>query len=90
MGRRYLSPEDAADIGRLDADAVARVCEEAWPDPANADELHDSLVWLGFATDAEVMGPARPNIPMPRRSSRLRGEPLPPLAEPGPTRRVDA
>ena len=23
---------------------------EAWPEPANADELHDALVWLGFLT----------------------------------------
>ena len=27
---------------------------EVWPDAANADELHDALVWLGFLTDAEV------------------------------------
>src|SRR5262249_4145035 len=26
----------------------------AWPDPANADELHDALVWLGVLTDADV------------------------------------
>ena len=28
--------------------------EEAWPDAANADELHDALVWLGFVTEAEA------------------------------------
>jgi ATP-dependent Lhr-like helicase len=54
MGRRWLSTESAADLGRLDADAIARVREEAWPDPANADELHDALVWLGFLTADEV------------------------------------
>ena len=54
MGRRWLSPEFAADLGRLDADAIARVREEAWPDPANADELHDALVWLGFLTTDEI------------------------------------
>jgi len=54
MGRRWLAPESAAELGRLDAAAIARVREEAWPDPANADELHDALVWLGAVTEAEV------------------------------------
>jgi ATP-dependent helicase Lhr and Lhr-like helicase len=54
MGRRWLSPEDASELGRLDADAVTRVRAEAWPDAANADELHDALVWLGFLTADEV------------------------------------
>src|SRR5262245_40251885 len=54
MGRRWLAPEDAAGLGRLDNEAIARVREEAWPAAANADELHDGLVWLGFFTDAEV------------------------------------
>ena len=54
MSRRWLAPEAAADLGRLDPEAIARVREEAWPDPANADELHDALVWLGFLTAEEV------------------------------------
>ena len=54
MGRRWLSAEDAADLGRLDADAIARVREEAWPAPVNADEMHDGLVWLGFLAESEV------------------------------------
>ncbi len=53
-GRRWLAPEDAADIGRLDPEAIARVRAEVWPDAANADELHDALVWLGFATAEEA------------------------------------
>ena len=28
--------------------------QEAWPEAANADELHDALVWLGFITEAEA------------------------------------
>ena len=48
MSRRWLSPETAADLGRLDPEAIARVRSEAWPEAANADELHDALVWLGF------------------------------------------
>ena len=51
--RRGLDPESAADIGRLDPEAIERVCEEAWPEAATPDELHDALVVLGFATAAE-------------------------------------
>ena len=54
MSRRWLAPEDAADLGRLDPEAIARVRAEAWPDAANADELHDALVWLGFLSPEEV------------------------------------
>jgi len=54
MGRRWLAPEDAAEIGRLDPEAIARVREEAWPDATNRDELHDGLAWLGFLSSAEV------------------------------------
>jgi ATP-dependent Lhr-like helicase len=54
MSRRWLDPNAASDLGRLDPDAIARVRAEAWPEPANRDELHDALVWLGFVTDAEA------------------------------------
>ncbi|HXF87590.1 MAG TPA: DEAD/DEAH box helicase [Xanthobacteraceae bacterium] len=54
MARRWMSPEDAAELGQLDAAAIARVREEAWPDAANADELHDALMWLGFLTAEEA------------------------------------
>ena len=54
MARRWLSPEAASDLGRLDAEAIARVRAEAWPAAANADELHDGLVWLGFLTAQEA------------------------------------
>ncbi len=54
MSRRWLAPEDAAALGRLDAEAIERVRAEAWPEAANADELHDALVWLGFLTADEA------------------------------------
>jgi ATP-dependent Lhr-like helicase len=54
MARRWMSPEDASDLGRLDPEAIERVRSEAWPQAENADELHDGLVWLGFLTEDEV------------------------------------
>ncbi|HVY05056.1 MAG TPA: DEAD/DEAH box helicase [Burkholderiales bacterium] len=54
VARRWLDPESAADIGRLDPEAIARVREEAWPDATLPDELHDGLGWLGLLTDAEA------------------------------------
>jgi ATP-dependent Lhr-like helicase len=54
MNRRWLAPEDAAELGRLDPEAIARVQAEAWPDAGNADELHDALSWLGVLSEAEV------------------------------------
>ena len=51
--RRALDPESAADVGRLDPEAIERVREEAWPEAATPDELHDALVVLGFATATE-------------------------------------
>ena len=53
--RRGLDPESASDIGRLDASAIERVREEAWPDAAGIDEVHDALVVLGCATSAEAI-----------------------------------
>ena len=54
MSRRWLDPESASELGRLDETAIARVRDEAWPDAASADELHDAMVWLGFLTDTEA------------------------------------
>jgi ATP-dependent Lhr-like helicase len=54
LSRRWLDPEAAGDLGALDPAAISRVREEAWPDAADADELHDALCWLTFMTEAEV------------------------------------
>ncbi|MFL6579703.1 MAG: DEAD/DEAH box helicase [Burkholderiales bacterium] len=54
VSRRWLDPESAADIGRLDPEAIARVRDEAWPQAESADELHDALGWLGLLTAQEV------------------------------------
>jgi ATP-dependent Lhr-like helicase len=54
--RRWLDPETASDMGKLDQAAIDRVRDEVWPEPRNADELHDALVELGFLTEAEGSG----------------------------------
>ena len=51
--RRWLDPQQASDMGKLDQTAIDRVRDEVWPEPRNADELHDALVELGFVTEAE-------------------------------------
>jgi ATP-dependent Lhr-like helicase len=51
--RRFGSPEDAAEIGRLNPEAIEQVCREAWPEARDPDELHDALVVLGFMTEQE-------------------------------------
>jgi ATP-dependent helicase Lhr and Lhr-like helicase len=51
--RRWLSPEEANDIGRLDPNAIAAVRNEAWPQVTTSDELHDALLLSGFITEEE-------------------------------------
>ena len=53
---RHALPRDARDLAALDPDAIQRVREEAWPDPRNAEEVHDAL--LNFvAIDASDVAP---------------------------------
>jgi len=54
VSRRWLDPAAAADLGRLDPAAIARVREEAWPEAVSADEVHDALLLLGCLTDTEA------------------------------------
>ncbi|MBV9695661.1 MAG: ATP-dependent DNA helicase, partial [Gammaproteobacteria bacterium] len=54
MSRRWFDPQSAADIGQLDAEALQRVREEAWPDAGTADELHDALLWLTCLSPQEA------------------------------------
>ncbi len=51
--RRATEPSSAQDLGALDTDAIDRVRKEAWPEPRDADELHDALMQCGFVTAAE-------------------------------------
>jgi ATP-dependent Lhr-like helicase len=51
--RRWLDPETASDLGALDAAAIERVRQEAWPEAETPDELHDALLTLTFITAEE-------------------------------------
>ncbi len=50
LARRVLDPRTASGIGALDPEAVRRVKDEAWPDPRDAEEVHEALGWMGFVT----------------------------------------
>jgi ATP-dependent Lhr-like helicase len=54
--RRWLDPQSAAEFGKLDPLAIVQLREEAWPEPENADELHDALMLLGALPDFEGEG----------------------------------
>jgi len=54
LTRRALDPGTADTLGALDPAAVARVREEAWPQPENAEEVHEALLWMGYVTDDEA------------------------------------
>ncbi|MDJ0832002.1 MAG: DEAD/DEAH box helicase [Gammaproteobacteria bacterium] len=53
--RRGMDPQTAADMGRLNPEAITRVRQEAWPQARNADELHDALTILGFIAENEIV-----------------------------------
>ena len=44
--RRVLPESVLTEVGRLDPNAIAEVCEQAWPDVRTADDLHDALMTL--------------------------------------------
>ncbi len=54
LARRWSDPESADDLGALDPEAIAAVCEEAWPEARSADELHEALTALGCIAEAEA------------------------------------
>jgi ATP-dependent Lhr-like helicase len=52
--RRTTDPASAGDLGALDGAAIARVREEERPDPRDADELHDTILTVGFLSGSEL------------------------------------
>src|SRR5712692_10513179 len=56
FSRRVLDIRSADELGTLDPDAIERVREEAWPRPADAEQVHEALLWMGYVT-VEEAGP---------------------------------
>jgi ATP-dependent Lhr-like helicase len=54
MSRRWLNPAQASDLGALDRAAIERVRSEAWPDPRDAEEMHDALLLHNCLTDEDA------------------------------------
>lgn len=54
QARRFGDAEDAGAMGRLDAEAIAAVRAEAWPQPRDADEMHEAVDTLGMLAMDEV------------------------------------
>jgi len=55
LSRRWTDPESADDLGALDADAIASVRAEAWPQARDADEMHEALTSLACISENEAM-----------------------------------
>lgn len=51
---RGYNAEQAEDLGRLDLGAIEGAREDAWPQPRDADEMHEALMQLGVATAGEA------------------------------------
>jgi ATP-dependent helicase Lhr and Lhr-like helicase len=52
--RRAGNQSTDGGLGVLDLAAIDRVCEEAWPQATNSDELHEALLLLGALTEDEA------------------------------------
>ncbi len=75
FSRRVLEGPAAEELGSLDPDAIARVREEAWPQPADAEEVHEALLWMGYVTEEEALrGDWRPWLDALEAVGRVRRE----------------
>jgi ATP-dependent Lhr-like helicase len=52
--RRVGEPSADGGLGILDANAIEKVCAEAWPQATSPDELHETLLLVGALTDDEI------------------------------------
>ena len=53
VAARRSTPGRPTSSATLDPDAIARVREEAWPQPRDAEEVHEALLWMGYVTVEE-------------------------------------
>jgi ATP-dependent Lhr-like helicase len=68
-GERTLPP-----VTDLDPEAVAEVRAQVWPQPDNAEDVHEALLWMGYLTDQEAM-PWRPWLQTLADGGRVQHEP---------------
>jgi ATP-dependent helicase Lhr and Lhr-like helicase len=71
LSLRRTLPEQQRDLGKLDADAIARVVAEARPAPRNADELHDALVGMVAAPVEDRWEPLLEELLRAGRAARV-------------------
>ena len=73
VSRQFANPEDAVELGRLDAEAIARVRAEAWPSLDSAEDVHEALILAGVMTEPELAGqePLLDALAKARRVTRL-------------------
>ena len=66
------------DLGRLGAGAIDGVREDAWPQPRDADEMHEALMHLGVVTageaEAEAWLPLLQALAVSRRATALQAD----------------
>jgi ATP-dependent Lhr-like helicase len=80
--RRASDASNNAGMGILDDAAIEKVRAEAWPQPENADELHEALLLIGFLTEEELLRAAqastawREALFAQKRAGRLMGSPV--------------
>jgi ATP-dependent Lhr-like helicase len=70
--RRTLEAGDAAELGRLDPEAIRLVEEESWPLVRSADELHDALLTLVLVPEAAEWTPWFEELSRDRRAGWFR------------------
>lgn len=75
--RHLLDVDSARDLAALDPAAIEQVRREAWPDPRNADELHDALVLSGFIAECEAGVDVGRGSRDSHRSQTVKGAPAP-------------
>jgi ATP-dependent Lhr-like helicase len=71
LSLRRTLPEHQRDLGALDEAAIARVVDEARPQPRDADELHDALMGLVAAPLEEAWRPMFDELARAGRAARL-------------------
>ncbi len=54
QSRRWTDPDNTDDLAALDPEAIDAVRGEAWPQPRDADEMHETLTGLGCITAQDV------------------------------------